>query len=155
MKPTDDATAIQRAVVLGEGDEFAAGDLDAPGSRQVDAAQDVLQRRLPAAGCAYDRDQLALLDEEVEPLQGHDLEVGDLVDLDEVLADDRVLIHRSPILRTLPKFARRAWMPTTTTVAATRTRSPRAATASEGHGMTIGAEPLPVKNARSRPGSIR
>src|SRR5581483_5640838 len=86
---TDDSPAVERALALGEIRERQPAHLHAAGSGGVDSAEDVLQRRLPAPGGADERDQLARVDDEVEALERDDLEVGDLVDLDDVVAEDR------------------------------------------------------------------
>ena len=51
------------------------------------------ERALAGPGRADERDELARLDEQVETLERDDLEVGDLVDLDQVVAHDE---RRSP-----------------------------------------------------------
>ena len=84
----DRAAAVGRPLAPAELAEVVAGHARPSGRRHVQAAQDVEQRGLAAARGADDGDHLARADDEVEALQGDDLEVGHLVDADEALADD-------------------------------------------------------------------
>ena len=59
-----------------------------PGRRRVQPAEDVEERALARPGGAHQGHELAGLDEQVEALEGDDLEVCDLVDLDQVVAHD-------------------------------------------------------------------
>src|SRR5690606_19056149 len=110
---------------------------DGAGRRRVEPAQDVEEGRLPASGGADDGDELTGLDRQVQALEGDDLEVGDLVDLDQAVAHDdrdRALSgrvgrmcrtsHSSPILTALPSSRRRfkaTNIPPATTSSATDT----------------------------------
>ena len=76
-----------------------AGDDRAARRRHVEPAEDVQERALARAGGTDQRDELARLDEQVEALEGDDLEVGDLVDLDQVVAHDQRLVA---VARPLP-----------------------------------------------------
>ena len=69
--------------------QVVPGDQGPSGRRSVEPAEDVQQGRLAAARGADDRHHLAPLDEQVETLEGDHLEVGDLEDPDEVVADDQ------------------------------------------------------------------
>ena len=130
---------------LGERGQVAPGDLDAAGGRRVHPAEDVLERRLAAPGRADDRDQLAGLDAQVEALERDDLEVGDLVDLDQVLAEDRgsgISVLQS--CSTWSSRARRIRAPATTTATTASATTPTANSTGGSHGTAIGFEPLPV-----------
>ena len=75
-------------------------DAHAPGGGAVEAAEDIQQGALAAAAIADNGHHLAALDNQVQPLQGDDFEVGDLVDLHEVVTGDhRVAGHdqRPPV----------------------------------------------------------
>src|SRR5260221_570576 len=83
-----DPAAVAGALAAAHLAQVVAGN-DRPASRwRVEAAEDVQQGRLAAARGADDRDDFAAVDEQVQPLQRDHLEVGDLVDPDEVVADD-------------------------------------------------------------------
>src|SRR5690606_18336482 len=59
-----------------------------PAGRLVETGQDVEQGRLARAGGADERDDIAGLDPQVQPLQGLDLDALRRVDADQVLAED-------------------------------------------------------------------
>src|SRR5690606_2666005 len=65
--------------------EVETGQLDRAGRWGVQAAEDVRQCTLTASRGADDGHDLAGLDGQVEALEGDDLEVGDLVDLDQAV----------------------------------------------------------------------
>src|SRR4051812_17547174 len=84
---------------------------DRPSCRwNVEPAENVHERALAAARRADERKELAAVDEEIESLEGDDLEVGDLIDLDQVLAHDqravrgRMSVHQL----NLPRFGGRS-----------------------------------------------
>ena len=83
----DDPPAVVGALRLHPG-QVVAGHDGAPGRGQVEPAEDAHERRLAAPGRADDRHDLATLDDELQALEGHDLEVRDLEDPDQVLAHD-------------------------------------------------------------------
>ncbi len=60
---------------------------------RLHAGQQVHQCGLATSAPARDRDHLSGLHSEVEALQGHHLEVGGLVDMDQALALDQWLRH--------------------------------------------------------------
>ncbi len=84
----DNAPPVEGALATPHGGEIVARDGGASGRRDVEAAQDAQQGRLARARRADDGDHLRRIDQQVESLEGHHLEVGDLVDLDEVVARD-------------------------------------------------------------------
>src|SRR4029079_5135727 len=84
----DDPAAVAGPLAAAHLTEVVAGDDGSPGRRGVEAAEDIQQGRLAAAGGPDDRDHLADAHDEIEALQRNDLEVRDLVDPDESLADD-------------------------------------------------------------------
>ncbi|CDN42000.1 hypothetical protein BN871_AT_00020 [Paenibacillus sp. P22] len=63
-------------------------DLDAARRRAVESAQNVEQGRLAAAAVADDRHQLAVLNAQVQALQGDDLQIVRFVDFDQAFAFD-------------------------------------------------------------------
>ena len=97
----DDLAQIARLLGRPELVELVAGDHGPPGRRHVEPAQDVEERALARPRRPDQSDELARLDEQVEALEGDDLEVGDLVDLDQVVAhDERLLaVARPPAAR--------------------------------------------------------
>src|SRR5205085_834288 len=92
----DDAAAIAGPFAAAHLAEVVAGDDGPSGGRRVEPAEDVEERRLAAPGCADDRDHLADADDEIQSLEGHDLEIGDLVDPDEALAHDLAAVAGGP-----------------------------------------------------------
>ena len=84
----DDAAPVQRPLPAAHRRQVVAGDDGAAGRRDVEAAQDGQEGRLAGARGADDGDHLARIDEQVKALERDDLEIGDLVDLDEVVARD-------------------------------------------------------------------
>jgi len=72
----------------GHRQQVAPADEGAAGAGHVEAGEDVQERRLARARGADDRHQLAAAHLEVEAAQRDDLEVFQLVDLEEVFAED-------------------------------------------------------------------
>ena len=108
----DDPAPVARPLAAADLAELVAGDDRPAGRRDLEPAEDVHQRRLAAARRADDRDHLALVDEQVEALEGDDLEVGDLEDLDEVVAaDEGALAVARPLRcrRARPGAGSRRW----------------------------------------------
>ena len=93
---TDLLAPVPHHLRFGDGYEVFAAD-ECPASRWlVQPGEDVEERAFPRTRRADDRHQLAALDFEVQPAQSDDLEIGDLVDLEEVFAMNiRQLIGRS------------------------------------------------------------
>jgi hypothetical protein len=78
----DEADGVQAQVgehPLGERAGVLAGDLDDAGSRGVDAADEVEQGGLAAAGGARHREELALADLQVDAAEGRDQHVAECV----------------------------------------------------------------------------
>ena len=84
----DGPTAEPRAVRVAHPAEVVARHDGPARGRDIHAAEDGEQRRLAAPRCADDGDHLAAVDEEVEALERDDLELGQLEDADETVADD-------------------------------------------------------------------
>ena len=74
---------------VGRLEQVAAVDGQPAGRRPVQPTQDVEQRALARARGADDAHQLAGLHGEVQPLEGHHFQAGDLEDLDQVLTDEK------------------------------------------------------------------
>src|SRR6185437_9440005 len=91
----DDAAPVARPLAPAHLAEIVAGDDRPAGGRRIEPAEDVQERRLAAPGRPDDRDHLARPDDQVETLQGDDLEVGHLVDPHEPLADDLAAVARA------------------------------------------------------------
>src|SRR4029453_6650574 len=150
----DDAASVDRPLLRRERGEVEARDLGLAGRGDVHAAEDVLQRRLPASRSAHDGDELALLDEQVEALESDALEAGNLVDLHEVVAAD--LAHLPPILSERLRLIRGTTAAVAQMAAPETARSPRASTSgASGSRRTSTSRPPAASAVRSRPGSTR
>ena len=88
----DHATSVRVPLAPAHLAQDMAVDHGPTGRRHVEAAEDVHQRALAAARRADERDELTALDDQVETLEGDHLEVGDLVDLDQVVAQDECAV---------------------------------------------------------------
>ena len=64
-------------------------DDDTPRGRHVESAEDAQEGALATPRRPDDGDELAPLDHEIEPLEGDHLEVRNLVDLHDVVAQDQ------------------------------------------------------------------
>ena len=84
----DLAAAIVDELLFRHRDEVAAVDVRGAGARQVEAGEDVEQGGLAGSGGADDSHQLTAAHAEIQAAQRDDFQVGDLVDLEEILADD-------------------------------------------------------------------
>ena len=82
--------ALRGKVVLVEGADVVAGEAEFAGRGDVEAAEDVHERRLAGTGGPGDRDELVLLDAEGHPGERCDLDVSGAVELGHVgQLDDR------------------------------------------------------------------
>ena len=73
---------------FGDGDEVLPADEGAAGGGLIEAGEDVEERALAGAGGADDGHEFATADLEVQATERHDFEISDLVDLEEVFAED-------------------------------------------------------------------
>ena len=76
--------------------EVPRPDADLAGGRDVEPGQDRQQGRLARPGRADDREQLAVLDEQVQPLQRLHLDALGLVDAHQRVADDERVLAEVP-----------------------------------------------------------
>src|SRR5690606_2442400 len=156
----DHAPAVAGPLTGSHAEEVETGHLDRAGRWGVQTAEHVEQCRLAASRGADDGHELAGLDGQVETLEGHDLEVGDLVDLDQAVADDdgsgaRLAgAHRSPTRSTWPRSCRRFTSTKITAVAVSRASAATNRRARAGQSMVSGVARLPVNGARSIAGRI-
>src|SRR5690606_11491280 len=82
----DHLPAIERALLVVHVQQIVTADRCLAGGGNVQATKDVEQGGFTTAGSTDDSDELSLFHQQVKSLQGHDLEVCDLVDLDQVVA---------------------------------------------------------------------
>src|SRR6185437_4532840 len=92
---SDLLASITHHLCFRNGHEIFATDERSARGRLIQSVEDVQQGALPGARRADDGHQLATLDLQVQPTQGNDLQICDLVDLEEVFAVDvRLLFGR-------------------------------------------------------------
>ena len=132
----DDAAPVARPLAAAHLAEVVAGDDGPAGRRRVEPAEDVQERRLAAARRADDRDHLADADDEIEALEGDDLEIGDLVDPDEPLADDLAAVAGAGRVRFRPGAARLGSIPADGAAGSTTGASPNRVPTVEPGGAT-------------------
>src|SRR5579884_4279042 len=83
----DDVALVTNELCFGHLQQIASTDEYAPGRWSVQPAKDIHEGRFAATAVSDDCHQLAALHLQIEALEGNCLEVGYLVDLDEVVAD--------------------------------------------------------------------
>src|SRR2546423_1755201 len=91
----DDESTITRALLFVQASQIVTGDYDTPGSRRIQSAQKVEQCRFAGAGGANDGNHFTPRHLQVQPLQGDNFEVIDLVYFDEIVTGYQQILHIS------------------------------------------------------------
>src|SRR5690606_10004084 len=84
----DGVTPVGGPFPMSDVQKVVTGHPDVPGRGTIEASKNVEEGGLATTGRSDQGNELALIDEQVETLKRYHLEIGDLVDLDQVVADD-------------------------------------------------------------------